>query len=232
MFDNVGRIIEPSKLKLEILRMSNDDALTINPMTEDGAALLAVLPVLPVYEGIVLSDVRVIQSSADAVQALAVMMATDVIGFDTESKPTFNKGELSDGPHLIQLAANDVVFLFPIGRGGVPPSFRAALKAILESPEIMKVGFGLRDDVKRLQQKLGIESAHTLDLSRALRQDSRNDVGAKTAVARFFGQRLRKSKKTSTSNWANSPLTERQILYAADDAQVALRIYRLWQKSS
>lgn len=211
--------------------MSNDDLLTINPVPEDGAVLLDLLPVLPFYDGIALSDVRVIQSSADAMQALAVMMATDVIGFDTESKPTFNKGELSDGPHLIQLAADDIVFLFPIGRGGVHPSYQTALKTVLESPEILKVGFGLRDDVKRLQQKLGIESAHILDLSRALRQESRNDVGAKSAVARFYGQRLRKSKKTSTSNWANSPLTERQILYAADDAQVALRIYRLWQKS-
>ncbi|WP_240162312.1 3'-5' exonuclease [Glaciimonas sp. PAMC28666] len=211
--------------------MSIDDVnMAIKPLEADSPDLIPAL--LPAYEGIALASVRVIQSAHDAALALAAMMATDVIGFDTESKPTFNKGELSDGPHLIQLAAGDAVFLFPIGRGHVSPAYQKVLKTVLESPHILKVGFGLRDDVKRLQQKLGITSVHILDLSRALRHESRNDVGAKSAVARFFGQRLRKSKKTSTSNWSNSPLSDRQILYAADDAQVALRIYRLWQKSS
>ncbi|KAF3996402.1 3'-5' exonuclease [Glaciimonas immobilis] len=187
--------------------------------------------VLPPYEGITAASVRVVRFAAEAQQALAVLMATDVIGFDTESKPTFNKGELSDGPHLIQLAADDVVFLFPVGRFVGQLASLAVLRTVLESPRILKVGFGLSDDLKRLAKKLGIDLVQVVDLSRALRQDSRNDVGAKSAVARFFGQRLRKSKKTSTSNWAQFPLTERQILYAADDAQVALRIYRLWQKS-
>ena len=54
----------------------------------------------------------------------------------------------------------------------------------------------------------------------------RNDLGAKTAVAKFFGQKLQKSKKISTTNWALPRLNEKQILYAADDAQVALRVYR------
>lgn len=211
--------------------MTIDDVnRAINPLEGDSPGLVPAL--LPVYEGISLASVRVIHSATDAAMALAAMIATDVVGFDTESKPTFNKGELSDGPHLIQLAAGDTVFLFPIGRGVVNPLYQTALKTILESSEILKVGFGLSDDVKRLQQKLGIKSNHILDLSRVLRQNSRNDVGAKSAVARFFCQRLRKSKKTSTSNWSNSPLSDRQILYAADDAQVALRIYRLWKKNS
>lgn len=194
--------------------------MDMNPVAPD--------PSLPFYQGITLSDVRLIQSPQHAAQALAALMAADVVGFDTESKPIFNKGELSDGPHLIQLATDGTVYLFPVGRF----SYREELKAILESTEILKVGFGLGDDVKRLQNKLGIGSVHVLDLSRALRQDGHNDVGAKTAVARFFGMRLRKSKKTSTSNWANPQLTERQILYAADDAQVALRIYRIWRNGA
>ena len=68
-----------------------------------------------------------------------------------------------------------------------------------------------------------------LDLSVALRTPGqRNDLGAKTAVAKFFGQKLQKSKKISTTNWASTRLNEKQILYAADDAQVALRIFRHW----
>jgi RNA polymerase sigma factor for flagellar operon FliA len=104
------------------------------------------------------------------------------------------------------------------------------LKAVLESKTILKVGFGLADDVKRLRAKLGIEAGNVLDLSTALRQkNERNSLGAKTAVARFFGQKLAKSKKITTTNWALPRLTEKQILYAADDAHVALKIYRRWR---
>ena len=70
-----------------------------------------------------------------------------------------------------------------------------------------------------------------LDLAVALRgAGERNTVGARTAVARYFGQRLQKSKRASTSNWAQPRLSESQMRYAADDAQVALRVYRATQK--
>ncbi len=78
-----------------------------------------------------------------------------------------------------------------------------------------------------MKARLGIEPKNVLDLSQALPGDKPNQtLGARTAVARYFGRRLQKSKRTSTSNWANPRLTERQMLYAADDAQVALRVYR------
>nr|WP_314902088.1 3'-5' exonuclease [uncultured Deefgea sp.] len=182
------------------------------------------IEILPPYCGVAMSDVVLVQTTADFARALAVLSAADVLGFDTESKPVFHKGQASNGPHLIQLATDQQVFLIPIGRGVQT----AELKAILESTTILKVGFGLSDDKQRLQAKLGIATENVLDLARALRTDSRSDMGAKTAVAQFFGQRLQKSKKISTSNWAFSPLSEKQMQYAADDAQVALRVYRAW----
>lgn len=179
---------------------------------------------LPLYQGIRLEDVHLVQSPAEEAAALKALMAADAIGFDTESKPTFAKGEVSDGPHLVQLATDDKAYLFAIARG--PAS--DVLRTVLESPKVLKVGFGLRDDLRRLQTKLGIGAEHVVDLAIALRQEKRNDVGAKTAVVRFFGQRLQKSKKISTTNWSNRRLTEQQMLYAANDAQVALRVYRAW----
>jgi RNA polymerase sigma factor for flagellar operon FliA len=181
---------------------------------------------LPPYEGIKLADVRMVKSDKDAAEAMSALLAMDVLGFDTESKPTFLKGEVSTGPHLVQLATDDAAYLFQIG---AMPAVEV-LKAVLESPTILKVGFGLADDVKRLRAKLGIEAGNVLDLSTALRKkNERNSLGAKTAVARFFGQKLAKSKKITTTNWALPRLTEKQILYAADDAHVALKIYRRWQ---
>jgi RNA polymerase sigma factor for flagellar operon FliA len=183
---------------------------------------------LPLYVGIQLSDVCLVQSPTDASTALSSLMASDAIGFDTESKPTFAKGEASTGPHLVQLATDAKAYLFPVtGHPAVD-----VLRTILESPQVLKVGFGLRDDLRRLQLKLGICSLNVLDLAHALRQGTRGDVGAKTAVARFFGQRLQKSKKTSTTNWSNPQLSERQLLYAANDAHVALRVYRSWRQAS
>lgn len=183
-------------------------------------------PLLPPYDGIKMADVRLVKSEQDASAALAALMSMDVIGFDTESKPTFLKGEVSTGPHLIQLATDEAAYLFQIGSAPAP----AVLKQVLESSTILKVGFGLQDDVKRLRAKLGIEARNVLDLSTALRKKSeRNTLGAKTAVARYFGQAMQKSKKITTTNWALPRLSDKQILYAADDAHVALRIYRRWR---
>ena len=180
---------------------------------------------LPPYDGIKLSGVRMVKSDKDAAEAMTALMAMDVLGFDTESKPTFLKGELSTGPHLVQLATDDCAYLFQIG---AMPAVEV-LKAVLESAAILKVGFGLSDDLKRLRAKLGIDTNNVLDLSTALRKNERNTLGAKTAVARFFGQKLQKSKKITTTNWALPRLSEKQILYAADDAHVALKIYRRWR---
>lgn len=180
---------------------------------------------LPPYDGIKLTEVRIVKSDRDAAEALTALLAMDVLGFDTESKPTFLKGEVSTGPHLVQLATDDAAYLFQIG---AMPAVEV-LKAVLESTAILKVGFGLQDDVKRLRAKLGIETSNVLDLATALRKNERNTLGAKTAVARFFGQKLQKSKKITTTNWALPRLSEKQILYAADDAHVALKIYRRWR---
>ncbi|MES2015910.1 MAG: 3'-5' exonuclease [Pseudomonadota bacterium] len=180
---------------------------------------------LPPYDGIKLADVRMVKTDKDAAEALAALLAMDVLGFDTESKPTFLKGEVSTGPHLVQLATDEAAYLFQIGAAPAVD----VLKAVLESRTILKVGFGLQDDVKRLRAKLGIDALNVLDLSTALRKGERNTLGAKTAVAKFFGQKLQKSKKITTTNWSLPRLSEKQILYAADDAHVALKIYRRWR---
>ncbi|HEX5344400.1 MAG TPA: 3'-5' exonuclease [Duganella sp.] len=175
-----------------------------------------------------MADVQMVVTPDQAAAARDALLACDAIGFDTESKPTFTRGETSTGPHLIQFATEHKAWLFQIG-DSTEPHIRAALLAILERPLPLKIGFGLSDDVKRVHAKLDIRSAGVVDMSVVLRTPGqRNDLGAKTAVAKFFGLRLQKSKKISTTNWALPRLNEKQILYAADDAQVALRVYRHW----
>lgn len=180
---------------------------------------------LPIYPGIASAKVTLVTSEALADDALAALMAADAVGFDTESKPTFLKGEASTGPHLIQLATDERAYLFPITRS----LDVSRVKVILESSHVKKIGFGLGNDLGALKSRLGITMANVLDLGEVLRGPAhRGTVGAKFAIVQFFGQRFQKSKKTGTSNWANPRLTERQIMYAANDAYAALQIYRAW----
>ncbi|MBS1229227.1 MAG: 3-5 exonuclease protein 2 [Proteobacteria bacterium] len=196
----------------------------LNEVTLNRASLAAAE--LPDYAGIALADIVLVTSARLAAEALDALMAAPVVGFDTESKPTFLKGEVSTGPHLIQLATETRAYLFPLVQW---PSSRE-LKTILESTHVLKVGFGLGNDRSALKSRLGIELANVLDLGEVLRgQGHRGTVGAKVAVAHFFGQRLHKSKSVGTSNWANPRLVERQLLYAASDAHVALQVYRAWR---
>ena len=180
---------------------------------------------LPAFSGLSLADVTLVADTALAAQALAALRAVPAIGFDTESKPTFLKGEVSTGPHLVQLATDDHAYLFPVALA----ANHEVLRAILAMPGILKVGFGLGNDRSVLRSRLGIELHNVLDLGEELRGPGhRGTVGAKVAVAHYFGQKLHKSKKVGTSNWASPRLNERQLLYAANDAYVALQIYRAW----
>lgn len=184
---------------------------------------------LPIYPGIALADVLLVDDQHKAAAALEALSAETALGFDTESKPTFLKGEASTGPHLVQLASLHRAFLFPVAVTATLP----VIRALLENPAILKVGMGLGNDRSVLHSRLGIDLANVLDLGEAMRGDwHRGTVGAKVAVARLFGQRLLKSKKTGTSNWANPKLNERQLLYAANDAQVALKLYHAWMAAS
>lgn len=180
---------------------------------------------LPIFRGVSLADITLVDSVEKAASALALLLASPVVGFDTESKPTFRKGEVSTGPHLVQLATDRHVFLFPISFA----ANHAALKQILAARNVIKAGFGLGNDRSALRSRLDIELNNVLDLGEALRGPGhRGTVGAKVAVAHYFGEKLIKSKKVGTSNWANRQLDERQILYAANDAHVALKIYHAW----
>ena len=184
---------------------------------------------LPVYRGISLADITLVDTPEKVNSACQALLAASVIGFDTESKPTFRKGEVSTGPHLVQLATDAQVFLFPV----VVEANHALLKQVLESHQVKKVGFGLGNDRSALLSRLGIELNNVLDLGEVLRGPGhRGTVGAKVAVAHYFGEKLLKSKRVGTSNWANRRLDERQMLYAANDAHVALKIFHAWSRTA
>ena len=176
--------------------------------------------------------------SADAAQAL---LASGVVGFDTESKPTFASSsvrgpargrqfatnqrqfEVSGGPHVLQFATRDAAWLFQLHRS----EFHEVLAGLLASADLLKVGFGLSSDLSLIRQRFGVEPQAVFDLDTEFRRRGyRKSVGVKTAVALVFNRRFVKSRKATTSNWANRQLTDAQLRYAANDAYAAIRVLR------
>ena len=173
---------------------------------------------LPLYQGVDMSNIIVVTNKEEAQAAVSELTQYSVIGFDTESKPTFKKGEVSSGPHLIQLSCLSKTFIFPT----IFPVAIAEVGQVLSNPDIKKVGFGLADDKKIILQKFGIKVENALELSSKVQKFTgvKQKVGARVAVAMLFGQRL--SKGAQTSNWAAFPLQEHQLKYAANDSYSAL----------
>ncbi len=179
---------------------------------------------LPPYAGLNPASITLVRDSAGAAAARRWLAAADALGFDTESRPTFVRGEASSGPHLVQLATDSHCFLYQVDH----LDDLADLRAILESPGLIKAGFGLGDDLRRLASKCDIHCDGVLDLAQLLRHNRREAMGVKKAVAGLLGRRLEKSKRVATTNWASHRLSERQMLYAANDAHAALCVYRAW----
>ena len=176
---------------------------------------------LDVFDGLELRDIEVVATSAQAEQALAAVGALRVVGFDTESKPTFLKNQVSTGPHVVQFASLDHAWVFQLHDADC----RAAAAHLLASSALTKVGFGLAGDRTQIRHTLGIEPQAVVDLDTVFkRRGYRNSVGVKGAVAMVFGQRFLKSRKQTTSNWATRQLTEAQLRYAANDAYAAMRV--------
>lgn len=180
------------------------------------------IALLPPFERLDLDRITLVNTGAQAAQAHSQLTQARAWGFDTESKPTFRVGEQSDGPHILQLSTAERAWVFQLHE----PQCRAVAADLLALGGIAKAGFGLGDDRKRIIHKLGIEPQGILELNTVFHQRGyRKDMGVKGAVAVLFNQRFMKSKKAATSNWANVRLTESQLIYAANDAYAALRVW-------
>ena len=181
------------------------------------------IALLDPFERLGLDRIDLVATPAQADQACRALAAAPVWGFDTESKPTFVKEQLSDGPHIVQLATLERAWVFQLH----DPGCRARVAELLALRGVTKAGFGLGDDTKRIQSKLGVQPEGVLELNTIFRQRGyRKDMGVKGAVAVLFHQRFIKSKKAATSNWANPRLSESQLVYAANDAWAAARVFQ------
>ncbi|HPG62468.1 MAG TPA: 3'-5' exonuclease [Casimicrobium sp.] len=176
---------------------------------------------LPAFVGLRLDQIEVPVTAAQAAAAAVHLLSRRFVGFDTESKPTFAVGETSTGPHVVQFSTLERAFIFQVHR----TECREALMSLLQSKQMVKVGFGLRSDRGHIQKKFGVQPGALLDMTHYFKQvGHRNEVGVKSAVAMVLQQRFQKSKRISTTNWSNAELTSSQLLYAANDAYGAIAV--------
>jgi ribonuclease D len=140
------------------------------------------------------------------------------VGFDTESRPAFKKGE-SYPVSLVQLATHDTAFLFQLEKCGFPDT----LAELLADGTIKKIGVGIKHDIEKLQELKKFTSAGFIDLSKIAKEKGIIQIGARSLTARYLGCRLVKSSQKT--NWAKRHLTRKQQLYAAADAWICLEIY-------
>jgi ribonuclease D len=169
-----------------------------------------------------LDRIVVVSTRQEADLALKALETHSVLGFDTESKPTFIRDEVSAGPHIVQFSTLHTAYIFQMHDEGC----RAAASALMVSLRIAKVGFGLAGDHVQIMRTLGVRPQNVLDLNEIFREKGYiKELGVRGAVAVVFNRRFMKSKKATTSNWSNRQLTESQIIYSANDAWAAIKVF-------
>ena len=178
---------------------------------------------LPEFPRLTSQQITLVHTRDQAREACDALRPHTALGFDTESKPTFFKDQVSEGPHIVQLATLQHAWVFQLH----DPACREQVSQLLAEPGRALAGFGLGDDVKRILHKLGVQPQGILELNARFRERGyRKEMGVKAAVAVLFTQRFIKSKKAATSNWAARQLSESQLIYAANDAYAAAWVHQ------
>lgn len=163
--------------------------------------------------------VELIRNAEDIPSVMAEVRRHEVVGFDTETRPSFRKGQLYK-VSLMQLAIPDYVFLIRLQYTGITPE----LVSFLESGDILKTGVGIRDDLHALNRLKPFVPAGFVDLVPLAREAGLKVESVKKLAGLLLGFRI--SKSAQTSNWEARTLTPKQIEYAATDAWVCLELYR------
>ncbi|MEI9918023.1 MAG: 3'-5' exonuclease [Bacteroidota bacterium] len=163
--------------------------------------------------------VNVIQDKEELPGVFNEVSKHNIVGFDTETKPVFVKGQR----HLValmQIALPQQVFLVRIKFTGVTQE----IVSFLENDKILKAGVGVRDDIKALQVLKKFTPAGFVELADMARNAGLEVESVKKLAALLLGFRI--SKSAQTSNWEADRFDAKQISYAATDAWVCLNIYR------
>lgn len=171
------------------------------------------------YEG----PIHLVEDREALERSRHVLQREHVVGMDTETRPSFRKGE-AHPTSLVQVATAHEVFLFCLKR----VDCSNVLTELLESERVIKAGIGLSHDFSKLRLNFPFQEANIVDLSAVAKNRGMGQPSVRNLTGLYLGFRITKGQ--STSNWARAELTPNQILYAATDAWVCRELYLCFHK--
>jgi ribonuclease D len=175
------------------------------------------LPILR-YDG----PTHLVTTEDDLQRALREIKREQVVGFDTETRPTFRKGQVH-APSLVQIATSKAVHLFQLAQ----LDCSRALAETFENAQLVKAGVALARDLSELQKLFPFTPANVVDLGEIAKRHGMKQTGLRNLSGLFLGGRI--TKGPQTSNWAQPNLSPTQIRYAATDAWACRELYLRFQ---
>ncbi|MBP5278622.1 MAG: 3'-5' exonuclease domain-containing protein 2 [Prevotella sp.] len=179
---------------------------------------IAHLPVAS-FEGRII----VINTAGEAERAVDYLLSQELLGIDTETRPSFRKG-VTNKVSLLQVATTTHCFLFRLNIIGITP----AIIRLLEDNNVPKVGLSWHDDILSLKRRARFSPGYFIDIQDMVGEIGIEDLSLQKLYANLFGMRIR--KREQLSNWESDVLTDAQKRYAATDAWACIRIYSELQR--
>jgi ribonuclease D len=165
----------------------------------------------------------VVISAGEAERAVDYLLSQSILGVDTETRPSFKKGQIHQVA-LLQVSTHDTCFLFRLNYLGMAP----AVVRLLEDEQVPKVGLSWHDDILQLHKRGNFTHGNFIDLQKHVGEIGVEDRSLQKLYANFFGKKISKSQQLS--NWENDVLQERQKIYAATDAWACIQLYEELQR--
>lgn len=176
--------------------------------------LIAALPVAQ-FEG----RIVVILTPGETEKAVNYLLSQPLLGLDTETRPSFKRGQ-QHKVALLQVATDDICFLFRLHHTGLTP----ALVRLLEDTSVKKIGLSWHDDLIMLHKLGAFNTGAFIEIQEQIRQIGITDLSLQKIYANLFGKKI--SKRQQMSNWEEDILSDKQKLYAATDAWACIQIYK------
>ncbi len=161
----------------------------------------------------------VISTEGEAKRAVDILLEHSILGIDTETKPSFRKGQ-QNIVALLQVSTEDLCFLFRLNRMRFAPD----IIRLLEDTTVLKVGLSLHDDIISLRRRYAFRPGLFFDLQDHVSEIGIEDRSLQKLYANLFGEKISKSQQLS--NWENESLNDKQKLYAATDAWACIQLYK------
>lgn len=160
----------------------------------------------------------VISTPQEADKAVDYLMSQSILGIDTETRPSFKKGQ-NHKVALLQVSTHDTCFLFRLNFTGLTPS----IIRLLENKKTPMIGLSLHDDILSLHRRADFKPGNFVDLQKHVGEIGVEDLSLQKLYANFFGEKI--SKNQRLTNWEADVLNDKQKRYAATDAWACIKLY-------